>query len=245
MRTESLLKRKCELVPLTDNVFAKPSLMMRSQRYIKGHFISEGDTRFVAFVKVHNKVVKCYVPTSTKLSHYVFVSVGDSILLHGHGGKYSLDYIKVRGRWIGVNSSLATYFLAKRLKAVDINVKREQKVGKYRFDLVAAGIYYEVKSIITDAKTVLFPNARSERRLDQLCKIRSILRSNVPVELSFVALSPTLRTLYINTRSRTGKLLLAAIKSGLRVSCWRLVRRSALENVPVVFVSINNINKNW
>ena len=202
--------------------------------YIAGRFLCEGKTRFVAWVDVEGCRRKCYVPMSTKVSRY-FNPVGCDVRMVYHGKRLWVDQIKCGRSWMWVNAAKAEDLMHKHLAKMGAKVELECLVAGYRFDLFCGGVGYEVKSILTTEQEILYPNAKSERREGQLCRILKLLRKGHKIELAFISLSPLLRKINIDLESSLGRKLRVAIAKGLKVSGWCVRNREQLRALRVEF----------
>lgn len=208
--------------------------MKASPAYIAGRFLCEGKTRFVAWVEVEGRRYKCYVPMSTKLSRY-FNPVGCQVRMVYHGKRLWVDQIKCGHSWLWVNAAKAKDLMYVHLARRGEKVESECLVSGYRFDLYRDGVGYEVKSILTTEQVILYPNAESERREEQLCRLLKLLRKGQKVELALVSLSPLLHKVKIDLGSSFGRKLRVAIAKGLKVSGWCVCNREQLRVLRVEF----------
>lgn len=192
--------------------------MISAMSCLRGKFLKEGKTRFVAWCEVDGCRRKCYVPMSTKLSRY-FDPVGREVRLEAKGIRLWVEQIKFRGKWVWVEAAKAVELLRKELERHGKTVETEKTVGGYRFDIWCEGVGYEVKSVLSGEKEVVYPNAPSGRRDEQLRRLRLLLRKGQKVVWVFVVLSSS--SLRIDKKSCFGRNLLAACREGLEVQGWR------------------------
>lgn len=208
--------------------------MKASPAYISGRFLCEGKTRFVAWVEVGGHRRKCYVPMSTKVSRY-FNPVGRPVRLVYHGKRLWVDQIKCGRSWLWVNAAKAKDLMRTHLAKRGEKVESECLVAGYRFDLCSGGVGYEVKSLLTTEQVIFYPNAESERREKQLCRMLKLLRKGQKIELALVSLSPLLHKIKIDLRSAFGRKLLVALAKGLKVSGWCVRNKEQLRVLRVEF----------
>jgi len=145
---------------------------------VRGRFIREGKTRFVAWVEVEGRRRKVYVPMSTKLSWY-FDPVGKEVRLEKRGRRLWVEQVKLRGRWVWVDASKPVELLKCEFERKGKTVETEKTIAGYRFDLWCAGRGYEVKSVLGEGRCVLFPNADSQRRADQLRRLSGLVEKGL------------------------------------------------------------------
>lgn len=78
---------------------------------LRGTYLEEGTTRFVAWADVAGKRQRCYVPMSCKLSSLLPDLKGASVLLEQTKKACALVTVKLRGRWIGLSGLQANRLL--------------------------------------------------------------------------------------------------------------------------------------
>ena len=75
-----------------------------------------------------------------------------------------------------------------------------------KFDLYdsARNVGYEVKSLITTAEQIVYPNCVSERRIRQLHKLKALAATDVKIEIWLIAMSGNARCVIVDLASEFG-----------------------------------------
>lgn len=180
---------------------------------MQGVFREELKNRFLCSVEVDGALVLCYIPSSCRLSNFVDL-VGKKVLLtpvlsSKSRTKYSVYALCVGKRFILLNLSKAndvirSYIDNRRFSMLGkrTSIRREYNVGGYKADLFIEDTktVIEIKSILSFSKNhkATFPSIYSQRAIEQLTKIKTILEHGYRVCYIFVSLNPAIKILDIN-----------------------------------------------
>jgi DNA-binding sugar fermentation-stimulating protein len=186
---------------------------MDVKEFVYGTFIEEVKNRFLCKVQVQGEIAECYIPSSCRLENFIRLT-GSTVLLKenktkGCRTKYSVYAVKSGRTFVLLNLSQSNRtieeqihkpmfsFLGKRN-----NVVREKSIAGYKCDLFVEDTetIIEVKSIISNSRTALFPTVHSERATKQLDKICQLLDSGYHVCYVFASLIPGVTEIRINNK---------------------------------------------
>lgn len=194
-----------------------------------GIFETEIKNRFLCSVCVNGETVTCYIPSSCRLSNFIDMK-GRTVLLKPNVNSkartaYSVYAVRCGRRFIPVtlaqvNSVVAAAinkrcfsFLGKRQHII-----REHKIGNYKSDvyIVDTKTMIEVKSILSLEKEALFPSVYSERAINQLKEISSLIDAGFRACYVLVSLNCEVEKVAIN-RSITDyyESFLACVNKGM------------------------------
>lgn len=184
---------------------------MSDNQYIHGMFKEEIKNRFLCTVTIDGSDVLCYIPSSCRLSNFLDMP-GREVLLAPVASstartRYSVYAVKVGRRFIPINLSninVVIYrelhrrffaFLGKRK-----NVKKEALVNGYKSDLFIedSQTIIEIKCILSFDDKALFPTVFSERAINQLKQISTLLEDGYKVCYLFISLNPSVKRIFIN-----------------------------------------------
>ena len=200
------------------------------KEYKKGVFIEECKNRFICKVNIDGIEEECYVSSSCKLSNFINLK-GKEVLLKLNKGKnlrtkYTLhalleDEITLLNlNFVNdiVNDCLffdkskwkREYKFSKKLKT-DYFSEKEKKI-------------IEVKAIISDNDSVIFPSVYSERTIRQLDEYNKLLKNGYSVEYDIILMSKRIRRIIINKEEKDLKRVLSrCIKNGLKIKVYDLI----------------------
>lgn len=195
---------------------------------IKGKFLKECKNRFICEVLVDNNVIECYVPSSSKLINYISLK-GKEVLLAVNKSKktrtqYSLFAVKYYKNYILLNLNVANHIVEEYLRN-NFNYKtlwREKKIGNYKADFILEDenglLIVEAKGLISTSKEIIFPSVFSERAINQLVILETLLEQGYRGVYFYVSLSPTITKVQINSSDIEYSLLLQkCINSGMKI----------------------------
>lgn len=180
---------------------------MRIEEYIThGIFRCEIKNRFRCIVEVDGQEELCYVASSCRLSQFIYLE-GKEVLLLPKGEsasktKYTLYAVKKGNGYILLNLSMANNTLQEQLHRRIFsflgkrqNILREKTEAGYKADLYVedSNMLIEVKTIISDRKEAEFPTVYSERSIEQLRRIKKLLKDGYKFCYMFAVLSPTVK----------------------------------------------------
>ena len=197
-------------------------------KLIEGVFIRELKNRFRCYVEVNGEERLCYVSSSSKLANYIDLEGKKVILVPASKNAKATDYtllaVRHRNGYILLDLSIANAVIAEQISRRCFsflgrrsNVKRETIIADYKTDLYVedTNTLVEIKTVITDRKQGAFPTATSRRSLEQLRKISSLLECGYKCCVLFVALSPSIESIRINTHGEYYDMLKNCIEKGL------------------------------
>jgi len=217
---------------------------------VVGTFIKEEKNRFLCLVEVAGIETVCYIPSSCRLSNFMNLS-GRQVLLKPNTSRktrteYSVFAVKHQRGFIPVNLSLANRiveeqiinrrfsFLGKRKSII-----REAMIDGYKADLFISDTQtvIEIKSILSFEKETVFPTVYSERALNQLIKIKELLKQGYTVHYMLISLNPVVKQITLNQHmSDFYKHFLECITLGMQFCGYSICLQSGM---PVMHLKIN------
>lgn len=204
--------------------------MISLEQPIEGIFIKERKNRFICEVMVEDEAIECYVPSSCRLDNFIDLH-GKRVLLlptetPGARTRYSLFAVPYKRNHILLNigkvNSVIERDIEKRCFSAlgkRSKVYREHKIGSYKSDLFIENsrTLLEVKSILSLGKTAIFPTVFSQRTLDQLTEISSLLDKDYNAALVIASLSPYVEEIQIDHASPFYKALIPCSEKGMQL----------------------------
>lgn len=202
---------------------------MSELRFIQGVFKEELKNRFLCLVEVNGKDTLCYIPSSCRLSNYVDLNKKDVLLTPNASfntrTEYAVYALRVRGQFILLNMSQANRVVERSIRNRRFSflgkrntIKKEYSIENYKSDLYIEDSHtiVEIKSILSFEKKASFPTVYSQRAIDQLIKISSLLDKGYRVCYIFVSLNPRVKEIRINTEiDKYRKLFIECINKGM------------------------------
>jgi len=197
---------------------------------IEGIFMKERKNRFICEVMVEDEAIECYVPSSCRLDNFIDLQ-GERVLLlptetPGARTRYSLFAVPYKRNYILLNigkvNSVIEQNIEKRCFSTlgkRSEVYREHKIGSYKSDLFIENsrTLLEVKSILSLGKTAIFPTVFSQRTLDQLTEISSLLDQDYNAALVIASLNPYVEEIQIDHASPFYEALIPCIVKGMQL----------------------------
>lgn len=127
--------------------------------------IIERPNRFTMFVKLDNKIIKCFCPASTRIGNINFTNIPCLLsqnLKQGIKTNYTVEAIsldpifKKNKKWIGINQTKANKYIEFYLKnnqfpkmiPVTNSILREKYIGKARIDFLIDNCCIEIKTFL-------------------------------------------------------------------------------------------------
>lgn len=176
---------------------------------LKAKFISEGHNRFISLIELEDKIIECYVPSSSKLSTYLKLE-GKEVLvsknLKSRRTSYSLFAVSYYNKYIILNLNLVNKLLLNYLKETRSfkNYFLEKNFLDYKTDILFETLeeeylIIEAKGIIGTNKKCNFPIKHSDRAINQLEALNKLLDKGIKVEYYLVCLSPIIQEIHIDT----------------------------------------------
>ncbi len=204
--------------------------MVSLDQPIEGIFIRERKNRFICEVMVEDEAIECYVPSSCRLDNFIDLHGKRVLLLPTEAPnartRYSLLAVPYKHNHILLNigkvNSVIKRDIGKRCFS-DLGkrseVYREYKIGSYKSDLFIANsnTLLEVKSILSLGKSAVFPTVFSQRTLDQLKEISSLMDVGNNAALVIASLNPYVEQIQIDHSSPFYKALNPCIEKGMKL----------------------------
>ena len=181
------------------------------QDYIVGIFVREEKNRFLCTVEVEGKEEECYIPSSCRLENFLELS-GKEVLLRENQNKnartrLAVYALKIKQNYLILKTSEANIIIANELRSRRFSylgkksvIERECTVQGYKADIYLPEVQtiIEIKSLITSDSTGIFPTVYSERAIDQLKKIKNLLKCGYKFIYIFVSLNPYVKSISLS-----------------------------------------------
>lgn len=181
---------------------------------IEGTFIRESPNRFLCEVEIFGEVHECYIPSSSRIENYLSMRNKKVLLTENkvkRRTKYSLFAVSVKEKYVIVNLNMVNSLLKNLIlqgKLKDYKgylAKNEVYTDGYKADLLLCKgeveIIAEVKGVISEQSIVCFPQVHTERGVQQLIQLKSLLLHGKKVHYFFVSLSPFVNTIKISNNN--------------------------------------------
>lgn len=204
--------------------------MISLEKPSKGIFIKERKNRFICEVMVKNEAVECYVPSSCRLDNFIDLHGKQVLLLPTEAPnartRYSLFAVPYRRNHILLNIGKVNSVIERDIKKRCFSILgkrseiyREYKIGSYKSDIFIANssTILEVKSILSLGKGAVFPTVFSQRTLDQLKEISSLMDRGYNAALVIASLSPYVEQIQIDHASPFYEALRPCIEKGMQL----------------------------
>lgn len=200
------------------------------EKPIEGIFIKERKNRFICEVMVEDEAIECYVPSSCRLDNFIDLH-GKRVLLFPTEApnartRFSLFAVPFKRNHILLNIGKVNSVVEREIKKRCFSslgkrskVYREHKIGSYKSDLFIADTrtLLEVKSVLSLGKDAMFPTVFSQRTLDQLKEISSLMDKGYKAALVIASLSPYVKQIQIDHASPFYEALLPCIEKGMQL----------------------------
>lgn len=202
-------------------------------KYITATFIKELKNRFLCEVEIGGEHVVCYVPSSCHLSNFLNLE-GKKVLLIPTQTKstrtqYALFAVPYKKSYIILNTSMANRAIENSIhsrKFSDLG-KRKTVIKEYYVDGYKSDLFIKDTETIIEIKSVLsmgidakFPTVFSERSLEQLVKLKILLRKGYTVRYMIVSLNPYLKFVSISRDTTFYKELYSCLECGMKISAF-------------------------
>ena len=201
---------------------------------LRAEFLYELPVRFRCIISIAGVEKMCYVPSSCKLEPLVTLKNKSVLVIknsESSGLEYSLVAVKFKHNYILLNSGRANMLVLDSIKRKMFSyvgkrnlIQSEVTIDNYRCDFYInnTGTIIEVKSIITDKPTALFPTMESNRFIRQLTTIKAELLKGNNAHLIIVGMNPYLQEISINHELQCYKLLKECMKLGMTVHAFKV-----------------------
>ena len=195
--------------------------------FITGIFDEELPNRFMARVIIDGAKETCYVKSSSRLSNYLPMRGKKVILRKNINSKfmYYIYSVSFKNSQILLCPSYANDIVAYSLNKKVFSfvgyrkkIEKEVSIGNYKSDIFLdkEKVFIEVKSIISDSSTALFPIVYSER-FDKQLELFTDLLKKYRGYLFLVCFNPYTTKIIINKNNMNYNHIVAAMNSGLIV----------------------------
>jgi DNA-binding sugar fermentation-stimulating protein len=202
-------------------------------KYITATFIKELKNRFLCEVEIDGEHVVCYVPSSCHLSNFLKLE-GKKVLLVPTQTKntrtqYALFAVPYKKSYIILNTSIANRAIENSIHSRRLSdlgkrktIIKEHYVDGYKSDLFIKDTetIIEIKSVLSMEIDAKFPTVFSERSLEQLAKLKCLLRKGYTVRYIIVSLNPYLKSVSISRDTTFYKELYECLECGMRISAF-------------------------
>ncbi len=178
------------------------------EKCIAGQFVRELKNRFLCEVVIDGRVEVCYIPSSCHLSNFLQLEGKEVLLIPTVAKKsrtaFAVVAVKYKRSYIMLNTSYANRLVEYAIQGRKLSYlgsrrdyAREKKIEDYKCDLYIEDTktVIEVKSIISTSDIGKFPTVYSERTLNQLCRIKELLRTGYKVDYIIVSLNPYVKAI--------------------------------------------------
>lgn len=218
-----------------------------SRDYIVGTFVREEKNRFLCTVNIEGADEECYIPSSCRLENFLELA-GKEVLLKENQNKearmrLAVYAIKIKQNFLVFKTSEANNIIANEIKGRRFTflgkrrlIEREQNIEGYKVDifLPESKTIVEIKSIISLDRNAFFPTVYSERAIEQLKKMLSLLQEGYKIVYIFVSLNPYVKTVsisYNDKQSRYRKYFEECIDKGM---ICRAYTAKIKDNKPII-----------
>lgn len=195
--------------------------------FVIGVFDEELPNRFMAKVIIDNTEETCYVKSSSRLCNYLPIRGKRVFLKKNLNSKfrYYVYSMRYKNSQILLCPSYANEIVYNSLNKKMFSflgkrkcIKKEVLIGEYKTDLFLndENSFIEIKSIISDCSSAMFPVVYSERFDKQLDMFREILKEHKGY-LFLISFNPYTNKITINKNNLNYIRLMNAINIGLIV----------------------------
>jgi len=195
-----------------------------------GIFSKELKNRFICEVLVEDEVVECYVSSSCRLENFIDLHGKQVLLLPIESPnartKYSLFAVPYKRNHILLNIGMVNRIIEREINKKCFSslgkrteVYREHKVGSYKSDFFITNTrtLLEVKTVLSLNKDAIFPSVFSQRTLNQLREISSLMDRGYNSALVIASLSPYVEKIKIDYTSPFYEALKPCIDKGMQL----------------------------
>lgn len=193
-------------------------------------FRKEIKNRFICEVLVEDEVIDCYVSSSCRLDNFIDLHNKQVLLLPTKSPnartKFSLFAVPYKRNHILLNIGMVNRIIERDINGKCFSslgkrseVYREYKVGSYKSDFFIANTktLLEVKTVLSLKKDAIFPSVFSQRTLNQLREISSLMDRGYNAALVIASLSPYVELIKIDHASPLYEALKPCLNKGLQL----------------------------
>lgn len=201
------------------------------QDYIVGIFVREEKNRFLCTVEVEGKEEECYIPSSCRLENFLELA-GKEVLLRENQNKnartrLAVYALKIKQNYLIFRTSEANSIIANELRNRRFSylgkrslIEREYTIEGYKSDIYLPEVQtiIEIKSLITSDSMGIFPTVYSERAIEQLRKIKHLIKCGYRFVYIFMSLNPYVKSISLSEdirQSEYKKLFLECVNDGM------------------------------
>lgn len=219
--------------------------------FIIGVYKRELKNRFLCEVQIGGNDIVCYVPSSCHLSNFLQLEGKRVLLVPTKSSKtrtpFALFAVPYKRNYIILNTSMANraieYSIHKRrfsFLGTRKEVIKEHTIEGYKSDLFlpASNMLIEIKSIISYQDSAKFPTVYSERTINQLKTIYTMLLKGYKVCFAIVSLHPYVKFIQIDTATEFYSELVKCLNVGLVLKAYTC----RLQNAKVQIDKEINVN---
>ena len=200
-----------------------------------GIFCCEIKNRFRASVSINGTETICYVASSCRLSNFLRLEDKKVLLLHtgknASSTEYTLFAVRHRNSYILLELSMANAAISEQIYRRYFSflksrkqIHRERIIAGYKTDIYIedTNTIVEIKTVIAEQQTAIFPTVHSDRSLDQLEKIEKLLNDGNRVCYLFASLCPSVKCIEIDKVTEFYKRFVKCIEKGLIYKACKL-----------------------
>lgn len=203
---------------------------------VEGIYINENKRRFSCEVEIDGIIEQCYVASSSKLEQFVELKNNRVKLSKNNDSskfKYTLWSVESEGIEVLLNLKKVNQIVENFIRYENLfdtnydEILKEKVIENFKSDLILKKDnvieIVEIKSLISTKKETLFPKAIGNRAIDQLNKLKKLLKLGYRVKYIIVALSPHIEKIIINSQYKQYNLLFKeCVSLGMKVEKIKL-----------------------
>lgn len=200
----------------------------------EGLYLGQEKNRFICNVLIKGNREKCHLPFPNRLSNYFLLDKNKVLLKRINNSnakfRFSLFAIKIKHSYILVNLSYANKLLLSNLKlrafsflgTRDEVFKEVNVLPTYKTDLYIkkTKTIIEIKTVIAFSEKAFFPQEKSERIINQLKAILSLLKQGYKVCYFICVLTKNIKIIELNPKyEEITAYFYKCIEAGMIVHC--------------------------
>lgn len=193
-------------------------------------FSKELKNRFMCEVLVEDEVLECYVSSSCRLDNFIDLHGKQVLLLPTESPnartKFSLFAVPYKRNYILLNIGMVNRIIERGINGKCFSslgkrskVYREYKIDSYKSDFFITNTrtLLEVKTVLSLKKVAIFPSVFSQRTLNQLRGISSLMDKGYNAALVIASLSPYVQQIKIDHASSFYEALKPCLDKGIQL----------------------------
>jgi len=205
---------------------------------VKGIFIEEAKGRFLCTVNIDGRQELCYVSSSSKLSHFIYLKGREVLLTENKGSnirtKYTLYAVKTEEGYALLNLTyineilLCEFNKAGSLYSNGGKIYPEKKINDtLKVDFFIEGkkdIIIEAKGILTEEQTAKFPAMRVLRAERQLLQFEKFLNKEIDIHYYLILMNAAIKAIQIDVDYKEFKQpFKRCIKNGMQLYVYKAI----------------------